>query len=159
MKNLRTTTAIIVAFMAATPALAGELSQPLAQAAPTPDMSTPASRPTTGWGGFYVGGQMGAITAESEQVFADGTVDLELDGSSHGLHIGYMHDIGNFVLGAELGYDALDFDKFTTSFGGEPTTTSVDFQGNITRLKARIGYNTGRYLPYATAGIAKLQAE
>jgi predicted porin len=61
------------------------------------------------------------------------------------LHAGYDYDFGRFVLGGELDYDLTDID-----LGGAAT---VD---NVLRLKVRGGYDLGRTLVYATAGLARV---
>lgn len=171
-------TAFLVAGLATTPAFAGGLSEPMMQPAPTPIMAAPAPQPVSNWGGLYVGGQIGTFDSESSALvsdfltaddlidldldpsFLDETIDIGLNGTAFGLHIGYMYDIGNLVLGAELDYDQINFDELSGSIQGVTVSENVDGEdGTIARLKGRVGYNAGRFLPYATAGVARLDVD
>jgi opacity protein-like surface antigen len=92
------------------------------------------------WTGFYAGGQLG---------YGDLSDDLSGSGYLGGVHAGYMTDLGSFVLGGEVDYDAADLE-----IGGGPD--SIDA---VTRLKLRGGYDLGPSLIYATAGWAHANAE
>ena len=50
------------------------------------------------------------------------------------------------MLGGELDYNKLDIDN-------------VDDKGDLTRLRARAGYDMGRFMPYVTLGVAKLSMD
>lgn len=87
------------------------------------------------WTGFYGGLQLGYGDA-------DGAAGLEGDNGTYGLHAGYDHDFGSFVLGAEVDYDKADIDLNDGAAG-------ID---NVARLKFKGGYDLGSTLVYATAG-------
>ncbi|MDO5641907.1 MAG: porin family protein, partial [Paracoccus sp. (in: a-proteobacteria)] len=87
--------ATVVASMIAGSAIAGGLVTPVQTAEPI--VIVPAVPQTGDWTGFYAGLQYGA----GDFKVTDGeTVKFDADG--WGLHAGYMHDFGQFVLGGEL---------------------------------------------------------
>lgn len=91
----------------------------------------------------------------------DDAVNVEIDGSSYGLHVGYMADLGRYVLGAELDYETIDFDELSGTFDGTTFTESIneDSDDTITRLKLRAGYDAGQFLPYLTVGAARIDSD
>ncbi|WP_163848927.1 outer membrane protein [Pseudooceanicola aestuarii] len=127
-------TALAASTALAAPAFAGSAN--LAPADPV--VPAPAPAPvynTTDWTGAYGGLSLGYGD------FDAGTADG--DGEVYGLHGGYDHDFGTFVLGGELDYQSGDFD----------TTGGVDVD-DITRLKLRAGYDAGDALLYGVVGAA-----
>jgi len=107
------------------------------------------------WEGVYVG-----FTVDS---FGDNTFDFEttpfltgdIDGRQWGSFIGYRRQFGDFVIGGE----------FDASVGDTDTTLSVPLiafedsfgtRTSLRRLGVEAGYSFGRFLPYATAGLATL---
>lgn len=114
---------------------AGNLADPVVETVQTP-VFEPV--PDVGWTGFYGGLNLGYADV-------DGTGAADGDDTTYGLHIGYDYDFGRYVIGGELEYDKADID-----LNGAATTDSV------TRLKLRGGYDLGRTMIYATAGIADL---
>ncbi|MEM6887644.1 MAG: porin family protein [Pseudomonadota bacterium] len=99
---------------------------------------------TSGWTGFYGGVQFGAVDATGQ----GGLSDAEGDESALGLHAGYNHSLGDWVLGAEIDYDFTNTDLETAGIA----VTDLD---NVARLKLRAGYALGQALIYATAGPAR----
>jgi hypothetical protein len=95
----------------------------------------PAAPDPDGWGGFYAGAQAGGGNI--------GGPGAEGGFLSYGIHLGYLHDFGRLVAGAELGYDNLVFDL-------------PDLDSHLSRFKLVAGYDAGRWLPYATVGTASL---
>lgn len=129
----------IAALVAAGSAHAGGYVAPVVE--PAPVVAAPA--PVAGvsdWTGFYAGLQYGQGNGE----LSGSTLDSDFD--AYGIHAGYMHDFGQFVLGGELDYNKIDVDD-------------LDEKGDLTRLRARAGYDMGRFLPYVTLGAAKLSAD
>lgn len=124
----------------ALPAFAGNLEQPIVEevvVAPAPVVA-----PGYDWSGFYAGLSLGTGSGEVD----NGTVtnDFDVD-TSYGLYGGYLWDGGNIVYGGELDYSSLDItDKATNN----------KVNGDVIRLKGRLGYDAGRVLPYATVGLA-----
>ncbi|KIC37490.1 outer membrane protein [Leisingera sp. ANG-M7] len=116
-------------------AFAGNLVEPVVEPAPAP---APVVVNEGGdWTGFYLGGQVGQLDADTSNG-ASG------DDTAYGVHGGYNHDFGRFVLGGELDYDATDLD-----LGGGATVDSV------ARAKLKAGYDFGRVLAYVTGGVAE----
>lgn len=120
----------------AAPALAGGMTEPVANA---PVTITPAPVAASGnWTGFSVGGQLG---------YGDvSTSGPALSGSdyTYGLRAYYDYDFGDFVVGGGLQYDNTDID-----LGG---VTAVD---SVTRLGLRAGVDLGQNWVYGTAGFAQ----
>lgn len=125
--------------VAALPALAGGLSQPVIE---TP-VAAPAPAPvSTGgdWTGGYVGGALSYGRASA------GTPDG--NGALYGIRAGYDRDFGSFVLGG-----GLSFDKASIDLSGG--AGSLD---DVARLSVRAGADLGNTLLYATAGAARASA-
>lgn len=136
--------AAIPALLAA-PAFAGNLQEPVVE----PIIAAPIQvQPISDWTGAYLGGQVGYGTT-STVFINEGEDDLftgsdDLSGGFGGLHAGYLYDLGQWVLGAEMDYDWADISR---DFGG--ADVSID---EIYRLKLLAGYDVGQGLIYATAG-------
>lgn len=168
MKKMMTCLAVLSAGVSAAPAFAGGLAEPVMEPAPVAAPAPQPVRSAGGWDGLYVGGQIGTATIETSvrvgdvfpgNDFPNETADYELEGTTYGVHIGYMYGLGSFVLGAEFDYDTVSLDEGTVTFDGETETISGEADGSIMRLKGRAGYDAGRFLPYATAGLARLELE
>jgi opacity protein-like surface antigen len=146
MKNLRTTlTAIAATGAFAGSAFAGSVAEPVVEApviAPVPVITDTSGN----WGGFYVGGQLGYADVTGENALNG----LDGSGEMYGLHAGYNWDLGNWVLGGEVDYDEFGVDLEDAAGAA---VASVD---SVIRLKARVGYDTGNWLWYGTAGWADL---
>lgn len=139
----------VAVLLAAAPAVAGSLDQPI-EAAPVvaAPVASPALAPSADWSGFYLGGQLGfgRLSLDTDEDVFD---PIEGEGTLYGIHAGYMRDVGRIVLGAEV-----DFDR--------ASLTLEDDDGNfaeldsIARAKLRVGYDAGRFLPFVTAGVARM---
>ncbi|SIT74698.1 outer membrane protein [Pontibaca methylaminivorans] len=133
-------TASTAALIAAGPAFAGNLQEPIVE----PVIAQPVQvQPISDWTGFYLGAQAGYGTSDIDNF------DLEPDGALGGVHVGYLYDLGQWVVGGELDYDWADMkDSFTDiEFG------SIDAKiDNIARAKALVGYDLGDGLLYGTVG-------
>ena len=130
------------AIFAAGTAFAGGYTPPVTEPAVTPIVSAPVAAPVADWTGFYAGLQYGQGNAE---VSSDaGSADQDFD--AYGVHGGYLHDMGRYVVGAELDYNKLNFDND----GGD---------ADLTRLKGRAGMKFGNFLPYLTAGYAHVSTD
>ena len=122
----------------ASTAIAGGLAEPVTTPDPVPVVPVVPVAPSTDWTGFYVGGSFGNIE----------TSDLaELDGNGFGLHGGYLADLGNWVVGGELEYARYQLD------------TTDDPEADVLRLKGRVGYDAGQFLPYLALGIAQVDSD
>ncbi|MBK4215917.1 porin family protein [Paracoccus caeni] len=131
-----------IASIAATGAIAGGYVAPVAPAPEVPVVASPIVE-ASNWQGFYAGLQYGQGSADLEG-FGE-SLDLG-DADAYGLHAGYNHAFGKFILGGELDYNKLDFDN-------------ADDDGDLTRLRARAGYDMGRFLPYVTLGAARVSTD
>ncbi|PWE33122.1 porin family protein [Maritimibacter sp. 55A14] len=89
------------------------------------------------WTGPYVGVQIGWGDFDTDGGGLSGDDDSVLGG----VHAGYNHDFGRFVIGAEVDADITDIDVGTN---GELDT--------LVRLKLRAGPDLGRYFVYGTVG-------
>lgn len=176
--------AAISALLAA-PAFAGNLQEPVVE----PIIAAPVQvQPISDWTGFYLGAQAGygdlsssgagfvvdpaaapvpetaPLSVGSEGDYGFRNTGLDLSGGLGGVHAGYMYDMGQWVLGAELDYDWADLTGDYTSqafynagedgIGLDPagTTTHSAKLDKIGRLKLLAGYDLGDGLIYATAG-------
>lgn len=93
----------------------------------------------TDWSGFYAGGSYGTSATEF------GGTD-KLDSKNLGAHAGYLFDLGSIVVGGEVDYENTD----VTGQGDKS-------DANMLRVKGRVGYDAGSFMPYATAGAARLK--
>ncbi|MDN5568935.1 MAG: porin family protein [Paracoccus sp. (in: a-proteobacteria)] len=132
-------TAAIAYLIAAGAANAGGYTAPVVEAAPVA-VSPVVVMDASDWTGFYAGLQYGQGTAELNND------DLDSDFDAYGVHAGYNRDFGKYVLGGELDYNQIDADD-------------LDDKGDLTRLRARAGYDLGRFLPYVTLGAAHLSQD
>lgn len=133
--------AALASVLLAGTAHAGGYVAPVVETAPAPVIAPVAAG--SDWSGFYAGLQYGQGSGDLTQ---DGFADVSEDFDAYGLHAGYNHDFGQFVLGGDLDYNRLDIDN-------------VDDKGDLWRLRARAGYDAGRFLPYVSLGAARLSAD
>lgn len=103
------------------------------------------------WSGFYVGAGVshGAYEDRDERLepFFPGFVS---SGSDLGLsvHGGYNLQFDKIVFGVEA-----DFTHLNSTFRVLPPGFSNLRINNVMSLRGRLGYDLGRFLPYATAGL------
>ncbi|QFT79187.1 hypothetical protein FIU89_01090 [Roseovarius sp. THAF27] len=134
--------AAIVSITAA-PALAGNLTPPADPYVPPPPV------PVSDWAGPYVGVQLGfgdfdfdATLPPPAGANIPQVINLDDDGFLGGVHAGYNWDRGTLVYGVEGDIDFTDI-----SFN----TVDVD---SISRLRLRVGLDTGSAFVYGTGGAA-----
>lgn len=137
-----TAMATALAGFAGLPALAGGMSQPVAEPMVAPAPAPVVMAPNGDWTGLYVGGQLGFGDVGSSTGALDG------DGMTGGLMAGYRRDFGQFVAGVEANYDWANIDLGAG-------TDSLD---NITRLKLIGGYDMGQTLVYGTVAAVGAEA-
>ncbi|RYI33099.1 MAG: porin family protein [Acetobacteraceae bacterium] len=101
---------------------------------PAPMVAAPA--PDFDWTGFYVGLGLtrGNVTGGAD----------DFDTSGYSAQVGYLRDLGTFVVGGELQYSDADIDD-------------VDANIASSRLKLIGGYDAGRFLPYAFVGLSDIE--
>ena len=133
-------TAVILGLTTA-PVLAGGLNEPVMSppgAAPI-IIAAPAPVRSADWTGFYAGAQLGYGQLKSD------AIDEDPQDLLYGVHAGYLYDLGNIVVGAELDYDM-------TEIGFAAPAVDLD---SVARFKLRAGYDAGAFQPYLTAGVAQ----
>lgn len=106
--------------------------------------STTLAHAEEDWTGFHVGAHLGTSNID---IFSGGLGESDRK-TVYGLHAGYDHDFGKFVLGAELEYSIADY---------EFTGATVDTK--TTRLKVRGGYDFGRTLLYGVVSYGDLDLQ
>lgn len=143
MKTLYPAAAAFGLTLMAQGAFAGSLDP----VAPEPVLAAPPAAvvvaPVSDWSGAYVGGTLGYGTAAT-----DGGLVEDADGLTYGAHAGYLADLGQFVVGAEV--EALAGDISDANTGA-----SVD---SVLMGKLRAGYDAGAFMPYVTVGASQLDA-
>ena len=132
--------AMTASLAAASTAYAGGYVAPVVET--TPVVAPVVETQSNDWTGFYAGLQYGTGNGE----FSGVGDDTDRDFDAYGLHAGYNYDFGNYVLGAELDYNKADIDDISED---------VD----MTRLRGRLGYDLGRFMPYVTLGAAHLSGD
>lgn len=139
----------------AAPVFAAGFEEP----APAPVVVQPqpvAMAPAGEWTGFFAGAQLGWGDANSD--LFDGLVnedgdDFDLNGAVYGVHAGYMHDFGTFVLGGQLDYNGASMeDEYIVV---EQDSVEVDVH-SVARARLLMGYDAGQFMPFLTAGGANL---
>ncbi len=106
-----------------------------------------AERPAI-WKGFYFGGHLGLAKAESELEFLGVDVlEIDEDGFSGGIHIGYNWQRGDVVYGIEADYTFTGVDYEIAGF----ELASID---GLASVRGRLGYSVKNLLLFATAGVA-----
>lgn len=133
--------AATAATLVAGAATAGGYTAPVVEEAPVV-VTQPAPLAPGGWTGFYAGLQYGQGNAD----LSDNGVKTDSDFDAYGLHVGYNRNFGQFVLGGELDYNRIKLDETSD-------------KGDLTRLRARAGYDMGRFMPYVTLGAARVSAD
>ncbi|MCF2872841.1 outer membrane beta-barrel protein [Octadecabacter sp. G9-8] len=135
------TPALLTLALAAGPALAGNIDEPIITPAPAP-MAAPVIIDTgSDWTGFYAGGSLGYADV------SDTTAAFDADGATYGIHGGYDYDFGSFILGGELEFSGFDVEDGANSIS------------SVARAKLRAGYDAGAFMPYITAGVAEVDVD
>ena len=106
---------------------------------PMPAAASPA--PTFDWTGYYAGLSLGKGSASDDGGITDTGTD------PRGFQVGYLRDLGGFVIGGELAYVQGGFDDFPTQ------------EWASTRLKLIGGYKVGRFLPYGFVGLSEFDLD
>ncbi|MFC3168484.1 outer membrane protein [Paracoccus fontiphilus] len=129
----------VAATLAASASFAGGYVAPVVETAPVVAPVVPVEAGTD-WTGFYAGLQYGQGSAE----VSDNGGESDFDG--YGAHVGYLRDFGKVIAGAELDYNKADLDE-------------ADEDADLWRLRARAGYDMGRFQPYVTLGAAHVSLD
>jgi opacity protein-like surface antigen len=121
-------------------AQAGGMAEPIMTPAPAPVAVAPAPISYgADWSGFYAGAQVGYGLVDSVAFGETGKDYL------YGVHVGYNYDFGSLVVGGELDYDGTQI---------KDTASGINLD-SVARLKARVGYDAGSYMPYLVGGLAQ----
>jgi outer membrane immunogenic protein len=138
------------------------------------------SQPSVDWSGFYLGGNLGAVTeasdleagvradttyfnigTDSDQVVAAGSGTLRQERFTGGVVGGYNAQVGNILLGLEAGANVFDFNDSRTGtdiFISDPnirfTFTQTVKSDWIATLRPRLGWAQENWLVYVTGGLA-----
>lgn len=136
---LTLTTALMgTAFIAPLAANAGSADVAIVEPVPATPVVVDAPAPVGNWGGAYGGLSFGAMKGE---VLGD-----EETAPVYGVFGGYDYQFGKGIVGAEVEYSGND----------DLSVNGVDVD-NIARFKLRGGYDLGRTMVYATAGVSKIE--
>lgn len=113
---------------------------------PTPIIANPPvyQAAPVNYGNDWTGGYVGAALSFHDGKVSAGGSSVSEDDSGLGLFAGYNYDMGQYVVGAELSYDRASKD-------------GVDV--DLARLKGRLGYDAGQWMPYATLGMAHVKGD
>ena len=149
MRKFLLVTASVVAL--ASPALAADMSAP----APAPYVKAPYAPPPFTWAGLYIGGHAGYSWGNIKSIDPTGaTADSAVDtkGALAGGQIGYLYQMGPWVLGVE-GTMAWSDVKFSSvgPFGIGTILVKNDYIGTVA---GRAGYAFDRALLYGKGGVA-----
>ena len=94
------------------------------------------------------------------EINVERTVDIE--GFHIGPHIGYQKQFGNMVLGADLGFSVGGGDGKTDCSNSAVANTVVlcesEYKYSV-NARARLGYASGNYLWYTTAGLVRAKIQ
>ncbi len=100
------------------------------------------------WAGGYIGAHAGYGWGDAEIA---GIPDIDIDGWVGGIHAGYNYLYGSTLLGVE-------FDASLSGIDGGGFGIAIDNQW-LASARGRLGYAMGRYMVYATGGLALAGAE
>jgi len=103
------------------------------------------------WTGAYIGAQVGYGWADIDRSTGAFDNSYDANGLLAGVHLGYNHQIDQFVIGIEGDIDWADLDGDDAGAGGTIDATDFNWTGSI---RARLGYAFDRLLVYGTGGIA-----
>src|SRR5579885_1213860 len=126
---------------------------------PSPSFAQPLSPVPYNWSGFYAGINGGYAFGRSawRDPSAGGSERFDTGGAIAGGQLGYNWQLGNVVLGIETDADWTNLSGSSTAGtvcaidGGGQCQTQQNWFGTT---RGRIGYAFGRFLPYATGGVA-----
>jgi len=147
---------LMAGILVAGSAAAADLSEPVA---PPPYQPIPGSAPILNWTGFYAGVQGGYGFGSSHAAFIGSgasATDTSPSGWVGGGQVGYNWELpNNVVLGIEGDWVAAGLSDSVSSggAGGGPVTITQKI-GSIGAVKGRLGYASGRWMPYLTGGWA-----
>ena len=114
-----------------------------------------APAPIFSWTGFYVGGNVGYISAKTATTDVDYTGDtVQSTGSGvlGGIQAGYNYQVGAIVFGLEADLAATSAKPNASTYGGDRLDRhTISALGTV---RGRVGYAVDRTLIYVTGGLA-----
>jgi outer membrane immunogenic protein len=122
-----------------------------------------ALRTIANWGGFYIGGNVGAAVARDQSNFSAGgatfaAADTSLWGAAGGVQTGFNWQSGNFVAGLEGDFDWSNAKGSITALCticGAATSATLEHDVNwFGTARGRVGYAVDGWLAYVTGGYA-----
>ena len=158
---------IVAVALAASPAFA-DGPQPATQ---LPAVAEPS---IVDWSGAYAGVAIGKVNGASEfcqENFRDtcgaNPTNVELpapapNGNAFGVQLGYNWQKGKAVFGVEFDYSKLNVegvDSSTADYGCGFIDECVTVLNSAMSLRGRIGFAAGKFLPFATAGLSRVEVE
>lgn len=103
------------------------------------------------WGGGYIGAQVGYDWAKTKLSFNNQNASMNNNGFIGGIYAGYNWEFSNaYILGLEGDINYSDLSK-NISVNNQSWGSRLEWEGAI---RARIGFNYERVLPYLAAGIS-----
>lgn len=145
--------ALCAIFALTAPVSAADLPGTPRQKAPPPALAVAAP---SSWTGLYAGTVVGAgyASVRSSQTTSR---TASTWGQTSGALLGYAFQSGPLVYGPEAGFD---FHLLRPENNGSPSTLDASVNDTLEtfRLRARIGYELGAFLPYLAAGVAASKA-
>jgi outer membrane immunogenic protein len=119
--------------------------------------------PLSGWGGGYAGLSLGYAFSGKDDVgirtssgIRSAPDDLKLSGANAGVHVGYRWQMGGWVFGPELGYEAGGVSD-SVSAGGYDAESKIK---NILALRVKTGFEfRPGTLVYIVAGMARAKVD
>lgn len=162
-------------WLAAVIAASGAVQAAAADLTPRVWTKAPATTdPAYGWGGWYVGGNVGggwgssttsnafvngAPPIANQQALTAASPRLAPDGFTAGGQVGYNQQVDRWLFGVEVDANYVDLKQSRTvtapfpSGGTFTTTNSINTDWTVS-VRPRVGYIMGSSLVYATGGLA-----
>lgn len=103
------------------------------------------------WTGAYIGVQAGYGRADVDRSNPAISNSYDANGFLGGVHVGYNHQIDQFVVGIEGDIEWANLDGDDNGAGGTIDETDFNWTGSV---RARLGYAFDRVLIYGTGGVA-----
>jgi opacity protein-like surface antigen len=122
------------------------------------DATLPGRGAVTDWSGLYVGASFAGMGGDARFDFRRD----DLDGAVPGVFLGYRHDLGDVVVGAQLDYLRGRLSVENRVPVGDPrdgvfvTETQRFDLDRLVRLGVMVGADLGPVLVYGTAGVAQI---